>query len=131
MMTDPIADLLTRLRNANRIGRKHVSMPASRLKVSVAQVLKEEGFILDYSVEPAQPSSRLRVQLKYSREGEAVIRSIERVSKPGCRVYVRAEEIPSVLRGMGMQVLSTPKGVLSDRSARREHVGGEILCKVT
>jgi len=131
MMTDPISDMLTRLRNANRIRKKHVSMPASRVKVGIAQVLKDEGFIQDYSVEAGKPSSRLSISLKYGLDGETVIRSIQRVSKPGCRVYSGAGELKPVLRGMGIQILSTPKGILSDRTARQEKLGGEILCKVT
>jgi small subunit ribosomal protein S8 len=130
MMTDPIADMFTRLRNANTNHSKNTSMPASKLKVGIAQILKEEGFIRDYQVEPGKPSSRLIVSLKYGGDGENVIRSITRISKPGRRVYAGAGEIPPVLRGMGIQILSTPKGVLSDRTARKENVGGEILCKV-
>ena len=135
MMTDPISDLLTRLRNANTNRRKKVTMPASRIKVGIAHILKEEGFILDWNVEPhipsEGPSSRLTLALKYGREGERVIRSIVRVSRPGRRVYARASELPPVLRGMGLQILSTPKGVVSDRTARKDNVGGEVLCKVT
>jgi small subunit ribosomal protein S8 len=130
MMTDPIADMLTRIRNANAIGRKQTSMPASRLKVGIAEVLKEEGFIDGFSVEPATPSSQLSIQLRYGPDGEKVIRSIERVSKPGRRVYLGAEEIPPVLRGLGSYVLSTNKGVVSDRTARKIHAGGEVLLKV-
>lgn len=135
MMTDPISDLLTRVRNANSTRRKRVTMPASTVKVGIAQVLKDEGFISDYSVEPPVPSegpaSRLVIALKYSRDGERVIRSIVRVSKPGRRVYARASALPPILRGMGIQILSTPRGILSDRTARQENVGGEVLCKVT
>ena len=130
MMTDPIADMMTRLRNANTNRAKQVTMPASRLKVGIAQILKEEGFINDYVVEPATPSSKLKLTLRYGGDGEAVIRRIIRVSRPGRRVYAGANELPPVLRGMGIQILSTPKGVLSDRTARRERVGGEVLCKV-
>ena len=130
MMTDPIADLLTRLRNANARRMRRVSMPASKMKVRVAQVLKEEGYIQDYRVEPKQPVSELALDLKYGPDGEFVIRSIKRVSKPGCRVYSGANALPRVLRGQGIYVLSTPKGVLSDRAARRENVGGEVLCQV-
>ena len=130
MMTDPIADMFTRVRNANKNHMKRTSMPASRLKVGIAQILKEEGFITDYSVEPGKTSSRLTIALKYGADGEHVIRRIDRVSKPGRRVYAGAGELPPVLRGMGIQILSTPKGVLSDRTARKEKVGGEILCKV-
>ena len=131
MMTDPISDMLTRLRNANRIHKKRITMPASRLKVGIAQILKDEGFIADYQVEAAKPSSRLSIAMKYGQDGEHVLRSIERISKPGCRVYAGAGDLKPVLRGMGIQILSTPKGILSDRSAREANVGGEILCKVT
>jgi small subunit ribosomal protein S8 len=131
MMTDPISDLLTRIRNANRIKRKRITLPASRIKVGIAQILKEEGFISDYSVEAAKPSSRLSINLKYDQDGGTVIRSVERVSKPGCRVYAGAGDLKPVLRGMGIQILSTPKGILSDRTAREQRVGGEVLCKVT
>lgn len=130
MMTDPIADMFTRLRNANTVRAKRVTMPASKLKVRIAQVLKDEGFIQDYVVEPAEPASKLSITLRYGGDGEAVIRSIVRVSRPGRRVYAGAGELPPVLRGMGIQILSTPKGVLSDRTARRERIGGEVLCKV-
>jgi small subunit ribosomal protein S8 len=130
MMTDPIADMFTRVRNANTNHMKKTSMPASRLKVGIAQILKEEGFISDYHVEPGKPSSSLVIALKYGADGENVIRRIDRVSKPGRRVYAAANELPPVLRGMGIQILSTPKGVLSDRTARKERIGGEVLCKV-
>jgi small subunit ribosomal protein S8 len=131
MMTDPISDLLTRIRNANRIKKKRITMPASRIKVGIAQILKDEGFIADYAVESGKPRSLLSIQLKYDQDGATVIRSVERVSKPGCRVYAGAGELKPVLRGMGIQILSTPKGILSDRTARQERIGGEILCKVT
>jgi small subunit ribosomal protein S8 len=131
MMTDPISDILTRLRNANLVHKKRISMPASRLKVGIAQILKEEGFIADFQVEPAKPSSRLSISMKYGQDGELVLRTIQRISKPGCRVYAGASDLKPVLRGMGIQILSTPKGILSDRTARQEKVGGEILCKVT
>ena len=131
MMTDPIADMLTRVRNAVAISRKNVRMPASKLKVGIAEVLKEEGYLAGYEVEPGKPASTLRLDLKYGPEGQEVIRSIERVSKPGCRVYSSPKDLPQVLRGLGIFVLSTPKGVVSDRVARQENVGGEILCKVS
>ncbi len=130
MMTDPIADLLTRIRNANAIRRKTVSVPASKMKVRIAQVLKDEGFIRDYEVQEARPVSILRMQLKYGPDGERVIRSIQRVSKPGRRIYTKADEIKPVLRGLGVRILSTPKGVVSDRVAREQRVGGEVLCEV-
>lgn len=130
MMTDPIADLCTRLRNANAIHKKSLSMPASRVKVGIAQILKEEGFIADYAVEPGQPSSSLVITLKYGDGGEHVMREITRVSKPGRRVYVGSDDLRPVLRGMGVRVLSTNKGIVSDRTARAEKLGGEVLCEV-
>jgi small subunit ribosomal protein S8 len=129
-MTDPVADLLTHIRNANRRHAAKVTMPASKLKVRIAQVLKEEGYIRDYRVEPKEPQSDLVLDLKYGPDGELVIREIKRISKPGCRVYSSTTKLPRVLRGQGIYVLSTPKGVLSDRVARKENVGGEILCQV-
>ena len=105
-------------------------MPASKLKVRIAEVLREEGFIRDYRVEPRKPQSDLVLDLKYGPDGEHVIREIKRVSKPGCRVYSELKKLPRVLRRQGILVLSTPKGVLSDRAARRENVGGEVLCQI-
>lgn len=130
MMTDPIADMCTRIRNANAVRAQSLSMPASRIKVGVAQILKEEGFISDYKVEAGTPASTLTITLKYGEYGEFVIQKIERISKPGCRVYASAKDLKPVIRGMGIQILSTPKGILSDRGARKENVGGEILAKV-
>lgn len=131
MMTDPLADMFTRLRNANAIGRKQVPMPASRIKVGVAEVLKNEGFIASYEVVPGQPASSLNVELKYGPDGEKIIRAIDRVSKPGQRVYSGAGDLKPVLRGQGIYVLSTPRGILSDRGAREMNVGGEVLCRVS
>lgn len=131
MMTDPIADMFTRIRNANTVHKKTVTMPASLLKVGIAQILKEEGYIADCTVQPGTPSSQLVLTLKYGEYGEHVITSIERVSKPGRRVYAKAADLKPILRGMGIQVLSTPKGILSDRSARKANLGGEILCTVS
>ena len=131
MMTDPIADMLTRIRNANAVQQKSTTMPASKARVGIAQVLKEEGFIQDYEVIEGKPSSTLKIQLKYGPDGEFVIREIKRMSKPGRRMYSGAKELPRVLRGLGIYVLSTPKGIVSDRMARKENVGGEILCKVS
>ncbi|MAE28862.1 MAG: 30S ribosomal protein S8 [Planctomycetes bacterium] len=130
MMTDPVADLLTRIRNANAIHAKSVSLPASRMKVGIAEVLKDEGFIESYAVEEAKPCSQLRVQLKYGPDGEQVIRSISRISTPGCRVYSKARELTPVLRGLGISILSTPLGILSDRQARSKNSGGEVLARV-
>lgn len=131
MMTDPIADMLTRIRNAVLIRRKNVRMPASKVKVGIAEALRAEGFVRGYEVEAAKPTSVLRLDLKYGPDDERIIRSIDRVSRPGCRIYSGADDLPRVLRGLGVYVLSTPKGVVSDRVARREHVGGEVLCKVS
>jgi len=131
MMTDPIADMLTRIRNANAVRRNIVAMPASKMKVGIAQVLKEEGFVADYQVVPDKPSSRLEITLKYGPDGERVIREITRVSKPGRRVYSRSKNLPKVLRGLGIYVLSTGQGMVSDRTARDQNVGGEVLCKVS
>ena len=130
MMTDPIADMLTRIRNANAIKRQQLEMPASRTKVGIAEALKLEGFIDSYEVTEGSPASTLTITLKYGPDGEHVIRAIDRVSKPGRRVYSGAKELPRVVRGLGVHILSTPKGILSDRNARRENVGGEVLCKV-
>lgn len=130
MMTDPIADMLTRIRNANRINRKHVEMPASRMRVGIANVLRDEGFIDGYRVEEGKPSSTLHLTLRYGIDGEQVIRSIIRVSKPGRRAYASVKELKPVLRGQGIHVLSTPKGVISDRKARNLGVGGELLAEV-
>jgi small subunit ribosomal protein S8 len=147
MMTDPLADMLTRIRNGNRIERPAVDMPATKLKIAVAQVLKDEGFILDYQVgrldvgeagvpelqaetDLSRPKLVLRVLMKYGPEGERVIRRIDRVSKPGCRRYIHAKQLRPVLDGLGISILSTNKGVLSDRRARAQRVGGEVLCTV-
>ena len=131
MMTDPIADMLTRLRNGGTSGKKQVSIPASRLKVGIAEVLKEEGFIQDYEVVAGEPRSELVIGLKYGPDGQQVMRTIDRVSKPGRRVYSGGKDVPQVLGGLGIFVLTTPQGVLSDRKARQMNVGGEILCKVS
>jgi small subunit ribosomal protein S8 len=147
MMTDPLADMLTRIRNANRIERPAVDMPATRLKRSVAQVLMDEGFILGFQVghvtadeqgTPAfqadddftRPKAVLRVYMKYGPDGEKVIRHLERASRPGRRLYRRAAQLKPVLDGLGIAILSTSKGVVSDRRARTERLGGELLCTV-
>jgi small subunit ribosomal protein S8 len=147
MMTDPIADMLTRIRNANLIESPIVDMPTTHQKEHIAQVLKDEGFIVDYQVgkigpdehgqlafhpgaDPKDPKKLLRVYLKYGPEGERVIRHIERVSKPGCRTYKGVKDLKPVLDGLGIAVLSTNKGVMSDRQARAQRVGGEVVCLV-
>ncbi|MEM9587105.1 MAG: 30S ribosomal protein S8 [Planctomycetota bacterium] len=131
MMTDQIADMLTRIRNAVRVERPYVDVPASRVKRGIAEVLKREGFIWDWKEEEAEPVSLLRLELKYGPNGERVIQTIKRVSKPGRRLYGRSKELKPVLGGLGICIISSSKGVISDREARRENVGGEILCEVS
>jgi small subunit ribosomal protein S8 len=147
MMTDPIADLLTRLRNANRIERAVVDIPATALKRDIAQVLKEEGFVENYEVgtfvkdeqghknfqpqsEAKGPNAILRITMKYGPEGEKVIRHIERASRPGRRLYRRHAQLAPVLDGLGIAILTTSRGVMSDRKARAQRLGGELLCTV-
>lgn len=131
MQSDPIADMLTRLRNGSRARLEKVDMPSSRLKERIAQVLKDEGYIKNYRViAEGGGKSTLRVFLKYTPENESVISGLKRVSRPGLRVYVRTREIPKVMSGLGISILSTPKGVLTDRAARKANVGGELLCTV-
>jgi len=134
-VNDPIADMLTRIRNAVMSGKSVVAMPSSKLKVEIARILKEEGFISSYDEVEAENSVQnvLRLQIKYvgeRRERRPVITSMERVSRPGRRVYTRKQDIPWILSGMGIAILSTPKGVMTDKRARQVGVGGEILCKV-
>ena len=130
MMTDPIADMLTRIRNAVRVERAFVDIPASRVKRGIADVLKREGFIWDWSEVEESPVNTLRLELKYGSNGERVIQSIRRMSKPGRRLYAHCKDLKPVLGGMGISIISTSKGVISDREARRDKVGGEILCEV-
>ncbi len=131
-MTDPIADMLTRIRNGIQSRHDRVEMPASKLKVEIARILKSEGFISNYKVveEDGRPQSSLRVYLKYSGDGEPVIHGIERVSRPGRRVYRGKEDIPRVLGGLGLAIVSTSRGVLSGAEAAKSGVGGEVLCQV-
>jgi small subunit ribosomal protein S8 len=130
MMTDPIADMLTRIRNAVRVERPHVDMPASKVKKGVAEVLKREGYIWDFKEVDSQPVNQLRIELKYGPNGERVIRHVKRVSKPGRRVYGRAAELRPILNGLGISIISTSRGVISDREARQRNLGGEILCEL-
>ncbi|MFN0055241.1 MAG: 30S ribosomal protein S8 [Planctomycetales bacterium] len=130
MMTDPIADMLTRIRNAVAIERPFVDIPVSQVKLGVAQVLQREGYVWDFEVIPQQPAGVLRINLKYGPNGEPVIQEIKRISKPGCRVYRKAKDIPVVLQGLGISVLSTSQGVLSNREAKSKGLGGEVLCSV-
>ena len=129
-MTDPIADMLTRIRNANAIRRSTVDVPRSRLKKGIAEVLKREGFIVDYLDIDAGAQSTLRLELRYGPDGQRLIRDIQRVSKPGRRVYRGVGDLEAPLDGIGVFVVSTDKGVLSDREAREQRTGGEVLCKV-
>ena len=133
---DPIADMLTRIRNANRTGRKQVSIPKSKICVGIAHVLKAEGYVDDFEVidggsETEGVQGAIKIKLRYSLEGEKVIHEIDRVSKPGRRVYKGVEELPSVLNGLGITIVSTSKGVMSDRDARKANVGGELLCVIS
>jgi small subunit ribosomal protein S8 len=130
MMTDPIADMLTRIRNAARIERPYVDMPTSGVCKGIAQALKDEGFIWDYEEIETVPARTLRLLLKYGPNGERLISKIDRVRKPGCRVYRGYKALKPVLSGMGIWVVSTPNGVMSDRRARAEKVGGEVLAMV-
>jgi len=129
-MTDPIADMLTRIRNAVQIERPYVDMPSSKLKVGIANVMKREGYIWDFEVIEQSPQNVLRINLKYGPNGERVIQKIARNSTPGCRVFAGSRELPRVLEGMGINILSTNKGVMSNREARKEGVGGEVLCTI-
>ncbi len=130
MMTDPIADMLTRIRNAVRIERTEVLVPASKIKIGIAEALQREGYIWDFEVLEQAPQNVLRINLKYGPRGEPVIQTIKRVSKPGRRVFASVTEMPDVVQGMGICVLSTSKGILSNREARKEGVGGEVLCSL-
>jgi small subunit ribosomal protein S8 len=130
-LTDPVADFLTRVRNA--IGARHqkVDIPASKLKLEIARILKEEGYVSNFKTTEEEGRKVLRVYLKYSDGNDAAITDIKRVSRPGCRVYVGHNEIPRVMGGLGINILTTPKGVMTGKRARKERVGGEILCEVS
>ena len=132
MMTDPIADMLTRIRNANVAMHDTVVMPGSKLKGALAEILQKEGYIESFSVKPVdgKPGNALEIRMKYSPERKRVISGIQRVSKPGLRVYSRADSVPRVLGGLGVAVLSTSKGLMTDREARKQNMGGEIICYV-
>ncbi|MFW6268617.1 MAG: 30S ribosomal protein S8 [Bacillota bacterium] len=129
-ITDPIADMLTRIRNANNMEKDKVDIPASNLKYDVADVLKEEGFIKDYKMLDSYPQNKIRIYLKYGENGEKVISGLKRISKPGLRVYVNNEEIPRVLGGLGIAILTTSRGVVTGKNAKKEGIGGEVLCYV-
>ena len=125
-MTDPIADMLTRIRNANQMRNKEVSMPTSKMKVEIAKILGAEGFIEKYTVK----DNTLTLTLKYASNKERVITGLKRISKPGLRVYAKAENIPRVLKGLGIAIISTPKGVMTDKEARKNNVGGEVIAYI-
>ena len=129
-MTDPIADMLTRVRNALISRHPKVDVPASRLKMEIARILKEEGFILNFKLTEEGNRKFIRIYLKYTPGNVPVISRIERVSRPGCRVYVGSKEVPRVLGGLGVNILTTPRGVMTGMSARKEGVGGEVLCQI-
>ncbi len=129
-LTDPVADFLTRIRNSIRARHQKLDVPASKLKLEIARILKEEGYIANYKPTEEDGQKVIRVYLKYGPNSEAVIRDLQRVSKPGCRVYLGRDEIRRVQGGLGISIMTTPKGVMTGRQARREGVGGEILCEV-
>jgi small subunit ribosomal protein S8 len=129
-MTDPVADMLTRIRNANVAYCEEISMPSSKLKAAIADILKDEGYIRDYLVEPTKPQATLKLALKYTGDRERSISGLRRVSKPGLRVYAKRDEIPRVLGGLGIAIISTSSGLMTDRDARRKGVGGEILAYI-
>src|SRR6266853_5639403 len=129
-LTDPVADFLARIRNAQRARHPKMDSPASKLKLEIARILKEEGFIANFKATEEEGRKVLRVYLKYGNNNEAAISNVERVSRPGCRVYVGRNEIPRVLGGLGINILTTPRGVMTGRQARKQGVGGEVLCEV-
>ena len=130
MLTDPVADMLTRIRNANKALHDHAEMPSSKLKVEIARILKEEGYIRDFHVEEEGTHPKLIVELKYGRSRERVLSGIKRVSKPGRRIYARKDRLPRVLGGMGTAILSTSRGVVTSRTAEIQGIGGEVICFV-
>jgi small subunit ribosomal protein S8 len=130
MMTDPIADMLTRIRNAVRVEKSHIDIPLSKLKKGLAEVLKREGYIWDWEEVDAEPFGLLRLYLKYGPNGERVIQQIRRVSKPGRRIYAGSAKLKPILNGLGITIISTSRGVISDREARQRKLGGEVLCEV-
>ena len=126
----PIADMLTRIRNANQNRAKTVSMPSSKMKEEIAKILKDEGFVEEFSIEENDVQNTLTLTLKYGQKKERVITGLKRVSKPGLRVYSKAEDLPKVLNGLGIAIISTPKGIMTDKKARKENVGGEVIAYV-
>ena len=129
-MTDPIADMLTRIRNANQMRYKEVEVPATKIKLEIAKILKETGFIVDYKIKKNDTQDTIVLFLKYGQNKERVITGLKRISKPGLRVYANAEKLPKVLNGLGIAIISTPKGVMTDKEARKNNVGGEVIAYV-
>ena len=131
VLTDPIADMLTRIRNANVMRYKKVEVPASKIKIQIANILKEEGYIVDYKIEKHDKQDDMIIlSLKYGQNKERVITGLKRISKPGLRVYVKSDEIPRVLNGLGIAIISTSKGIMTDKQARMENIGGEVLAYI-
>ena len=130
VVTDTIADMLTRIRNANQMRYQEVSVPASNLKISLAKILKDEGFIEDYKVNDDNVQGTIEITLKYGKNKERVITGLKRISKPGLRVYAKSTEIPKVLNGLGIAIISTSHGVMTDKEARKQQLGGEVLCYI-
>ena len=130
MMTDPIADMLSRIRNANNARHKSVDIPCSKIKKEIAQILLDEGYIKGYDVVEDDKQGMIKIDLKYSLEGEKVISGLKRISKPGLRVYVKCEDVPKVLGGLGIAIISTSKGIITYKKARQDKVGGEVICYV-
>ncbi|NUQ37245.1 MAG: 30S ribosomal protein S8 [Caldilineales bacterium] len=130
MMTDPIADMLTRIRNAQQVKQKQVTLPSSKTKLEIARILKEEGYVRAYDVVSDAPQATLRIQLRYDEERRPIITGLRRVSKPGRRIFKSRQDIPWVQSGLGIAILSTPKGLMTGRDARRAGVGGEVICFV-
>ena len=130
VVTDTIADMLTRIRNANQMRYQEVSVPASNLKISLAKILKDEGFIEDYKVNDDNVQGTIEITLKYGKNKERVITGLKRISKPGLRVYAKSTEMPKVLNGLGIAVISTSHGVMTDKEARKQQLGGEVLCYI-
>ena len=129
-MTDPIADMLTRIRNANQMHYEEVNVPASNVKKEIARILKAEGFIKDYDIVEDNAQGTIKLTLKYTNNKERVINGLKRISKPGLRVYVQKDEIPKVLNGLGIAIISTSKGIMTDKEARKENIGGEVLAYI-
>ncbi len=129
-MTDPIADMLTRIRNANQMRDKEVEVPASKLKLEIAKILKDEGFVVDYKIKKDDKQSMIVISLKYAQNKSRVITGLRKISKPGLRVYVKADEVPKVLNGLGIAVISTSKGIMTDKNARANSLGGEVLAYI-